>query len=348
MAMTLEELKAANAKAEAAATDENVEHEEDALTPPQVEKDKSDGAAAEDDTKNGEEGAESSEDEDGELDVEDWKQGDSHESQAGQEKKFTDSDIGKAKAKLRAKLEKRHESELDELRKEVAELKGRPQAKALERPKREDFEDADDPDEAYFEALTDWKLTQHKSETQAQQASEQTKQQQEQWKAQTEKAVDQHYERAVELAEQSGISAEMYQSADLRVRQTVEAIFPEAGDTITDALIANLGEGSEKVMYNLGINTARREEFKSLLLEDRTGIKAAMYLAERKAELNAPRKRKTSAPKPAPNLNGDKQTGANHKALKQKYDKAHEKGDLQAAFNFKREAKKAGADTANW
>lgn len=349
MAQTLSELKAQNAQAEEQQTDENAEQEEETSTPPQAEEEEPESEAAEEETSTDDEDAETSEAGEGDSDVEDWMQGDSHESQ--DDKKFTDSDIGKAKAKLRAKLEKRHQEDVEKLQRENEELKRQLQggkAQELVEPKREDFENEDDPDAAYTRAMSKYYVDKSRAEDQAKQATERAQQQQREFRETVSKAVDQHYERAVKLAEKSGITAEAYQSADYKFRQTIEEIFPEAGDNIADALIANLGEGSEKVTFNLGINTARREEFKRLLLEDRTGIKAGMYLGRLNAELSAPSKRTSNAPKPAPNLQGDKAMTGQHRALKKKYSEARNKGDTQAAYNAKKEAKKAGVDTSDW
>ena len=117
---------------------------------------------------------------------------------------------------------------------------------------------------------------------------------------------------------------------------------------IVDGLIANLGEGSEKVFYSLGVNGAKRDKLTSLLTTDPSGIKAAMYLGTLKAELNAPNRKTTNAPAPAPNLQGDGATKDPHKQLKKDYDKASAAGDAQGAFNARMAAKKAGANIKTW
>jgi len=343
MAMTLEELKAENAKAEEAAeTQTEITEEEETEELSEETETEEEGNTEEESEENTEEEAEEEPDED-----EEWKQGDSHESQDG--KKFTDGDIGKAKAKLRAKLEKRHQEDVDKLKQELEELRSVAQKPAaLAKPKPEDFDSEDDPDAAYQEALVDWKVKTLRAEEDAKTQAAQAKQKQSEYAKKVEAAVDQHYERAVKLAEKSGISAELYQGADLKVRQTIDSLYPEAGDSITDALIANLGEGSEKVIYNLGVNSKRLAELKSRLTDDPTGISAATYLGMLNAELTAPTKRKTRAPAPAPALNGDSNSSSGIKALKRQYDEAHKKGNMQSAFDAKRKAKAAGADTKDW
>jgi len=223
-----------------------------------------------------------------------------------------------------------------------------PKSEKLVKPKREDFYESDDPDEAYTDALLDWKINENNAKNQANQAGEATASNQREQAESISKAVDQHYEDAVILAEKSGISADAYHAADLTVRRMFESIFPEAGDAVMDGLIANLGKGSDKVMFNIGVNATRRAELKEILLSDKTGLKAMGYLGNLNGELNAPSKRKTNAPKPAANANGDANTSNKFSAAKKKYDAAHKGGNAQEAFTLKRAAKKAGCDTSQW
>ena len=335
MAQTLEELKAENAAAE-------VEPE----TIPQVVEEEIEVEAAKVETEELDEVAEPNESDTGKTEVEDWMQSDEPAAQA--DKKYSGEDIGNAKAKLRSKLEKKHNTEVDELEAENERLKnGRTNAKGLNRPKRDEFFDAEDPDDAYAEALVDWKLENNQAKVAAKSKQSEDVQKAQAFKDRVSEGVDQHYERAVVLAEESGISADLYKSSDLKVRQVVESVYPEAGDAITDTLITNLGKGSEKVFYNLGVNTAKRNEFKKLLSEDTSGMKAAMYLGTLKAELNAPNKRKTNAPSPAANVSGDVNGSKDSfKSDKKAYDKAG--GNMQARFAIRMKAKKAGADVSNW
>lgn len=340
MSLTLEELKAKNAEEEANST-----------AHPQVVEDEANSDAVEDESGNTNEDAETSSSREGSTETEDWMQSDDPASKTG-DKKFTDQDIAAAKNKLRAKLDRKHESETEALKAEIERLKsggGSEKGKTLNRPKREDFDNADDPEEAYLEALTDWKLEQNAAAAAANAAKSDASAKQEEFQRKTSEAVDQHYERAVKLAESSGISPEAYKGADLAVRQAVEAVFPNQGDATVDALILNLGEGSEKVFYNLGVNAARNAEFQKLLKEDKSGLKAAMFLGELKNKLVAPKKKTTSAPPPNTQLEGDaSENGDKFKSLKRRYKEADKRGDIQARFNAKMEAKRAGVNTSDW
>ena len=341
---TLEQLKAENAALEAA-------NEEETTTPPQEVAEETEVIpeveAVEVEEEESGEVAEPNEDETADTETEDWMQSGDTEPQA--DKKFTDGDIGAAKAKLRAKLERKHDTETDDLKAEIERLKNNQgTAPVKARPTREQFVDANDPDEAYVDAFTDWKLEQNAAKQAASTTQAEVKQRQQDRQVQISKGVDQHYERAAQLSNDSGITPEAYQAADLVVRQAVESVFPDGGDAITDALLASIGPGSEKVAFNLGVNAQKRGEFIQLLRDDPSGIKAGIFLGKQSEKLNAPSKRKTNAPKPAATISGDAKTSSKTSAAKKKYDAAHSKGNTSEAFNIKRAAKAAGADTKTW
>lgn len=285
--------------------------------------------------------------------VEDWMKSDTDDDDDGGQPsggQFDDSDMAKARRKYKAKLTKK-DDELEAAKREIEELKKpRAPAQELHEPQRDDFE----TDLDFTNAVIDYRFKKTQAENQAASQAEQRRTEFQNRQAKVSKAVDNHYERAVKLAEESGITPEMYQSADFKVRSMVEGIFnPDgrnkgAGDAVVDALIANLGEGSEKVMYNLGRNKSRLQELANRFADDRSGVSASMYIGQLNAELSAPKKRTTNAPKPAAQVQGDKQVKAQTKALKNAYDKADKAGDAQARFNARREARKAGVDTSNW
>lgn len=350
MAKTLEQLKEENAKLEAQAAanpQEAVEDEPDTQDEGLEAETDNDAAKAQEDDGEEEADPDKPKSESEEAELEDWMKSDDDQTSSGSDRKFTGSDIKAAKEKLKAKLQRKHDDETEKL---IARIKELEQGKQpdLQKPKREQFYDHDDPDEAYAEAMAEWKWNQKNAESQAEKAARNAERQRLERMQEISQGVDEHYQRAVTLAEESGISAEMYQSADHRVRQALDEVFEGSGDAITDALISNLGKGSERVFYNLGVNKTRLSELQSLLKADPTGIKAAVFLGELKRDLTAPKKRTSNAPKPAPQADGDATVTQSAKALKSKYDKAHSNGDSQAAFNAKREARAAGVDTSKW
>jgi len=333
---TLAELKAENAALEQDQVEEAPQAEE--LENEPVE-------AAEAAPEEPEESAESEESEEAETEVEAWMQ-----TEDEVEQKFTGSDIAAAKRKVRAKLEKKHTSEVDELRAEIESLKSGPGPQPLNttKPKREDFFEADDPEEAYTDALLDWKMANTAKANQEKSNVEANKRKLQEQQNHINTRVDEHYDRAAQLTKSNGISEEIYQQADRNVRMTVESVVPNGGDAITDALISKIGEGSEKVTYYLGRNKAKLAEFEKALRNDPSGIEAAMLLGEVKQNLTAPLKRKSNAPAPAPKLNGDESTTEKAGSLLRKYKEAHKNNDGQKAFKIKREARKAGVNTREW
>lgn len=340
MAQTLEELREENARLEAATAEVPQTEAEDV---PDLEAEEQEG---------GEQGADLDEpDEGSEVETESWMKGDDQESpKAG--KKFTDSDIGAAKAKLRAKLEREHQTEANELRQKIAQLEQERQRQQVpqvgSRPTREQFYDKDDPESAYEDALVDWKMNQRNAQQLSQSQQYEQERQRLEAKQRVDAEVDQHYERAAKLAAKSGITPDLYKNADEQVLLALDAYAPGAGEVIRNSMIAVLGEGSERVMYNLGVSKTRRDELVRLLREDGTGLKATAYLGRLSAELAAPAKRTSTAPAPATSVKGNANTTEAGRALHRKYAEAHKSNDRQRAFDLKREAKAKGVDTNSW
>lgn len=161
-------------------------------------------------------------------------------------------------------------------------------------------------------------------------------------------AVDEHYARAETLVKTSGIKPDLYKTADETVRRAVEEVRPNFGDLIVDQLISVLGDGSEKVFYYIGRNAPALETVKTLLVSDPSGMKAAIYLGQQKERLTSKITRRSGAPAPGVKTLGDKGGSGQANALKQKYQKAHEGGKLQLAYNLKKEAKKLKIDVSTW
>ena len=262
------------------------------------------------------------------------------------ERKFTDSDVAAAKRKLKAKLNERNE-EVEALKRENEELKRQatPAQPKIEKPQRENF----DSDEAFLEALADHRFAVKQAETRTAQAIENQKTQAAQQKAAVEAAVDNHYLSALETCEKAGIAPEAFKAANLRVREAIDNQLPGNGDAVADFLISVLGEGSDKVFYNLGVNAERREELVEKLRDDPSGLAASVYLGTLKQQLTTPRKRISSAPEPGTVINGDQSSGsAEVRNMKKQWEAAHKAGDTQKAFNLKRQAKEKGVNTKEW
>ncbi len=215
--------------------------------------------------------------------------------------------------------------------------------------KREQFDEYDDPDAAYTQALVSAQLVQDRQISIQNARYQQAQQQFEAQQRIINDGVDQHSKRAEDLATKSNINPDTYYAAELRVRGAVESVFPGQGDFMTDSLISNVGKGSERSIYNLGINPEKLDEFTNSLIGDRNGLKATAFLARLGAELQSaqPRKRTTKAPNPAKQVSGDqavKPTGTTQKAM----NAAQSSGDIQGAIDIKRKAKAAGVDVSTW
>lgn len=326
MEMTLEQLKAENETAPAATNAaETVEEETELDAAPDVEPE---GEA---------EGTEAAE-------TEAWMQTDEQASEEG--KKFTGRDIAAAKRPLKAKLTEA-KSEIEQLRAEIEQLRNagvqqapvQAPASLPKRPKLADFDYDEGLYAAALERYEDAKIeaklaTVHQTTAQRQQvdAARQA----------LEEAINEHYSRAEKLVETAGINPDVYRQADLTVRQTIESIMPGMGDTVTDHIISVLGEGSEKVLYNLGRSDQKRAKLQSLLMQDKSGLKAATYLGELKATLTSPQKQTSNAPKPAAQARGDKAVDGTADAILKQYRSAHKAGDIQKSFDLRRQLRQMG------
>lgn len=334
--MTLAEHKAARLAEEANETEETT----------QVETEEVEELATEEEETETESVAADEDEDETEAEQEPWMQSEADDSQsngssdeqvengsaAGIRKKY--QGIAKREA---TEAEDKHRQEMDEIRAEMAAIKGQNNTAKVaptDKPKREDFYDKDEPDEAYLDAMFEWR------DSQSAQRNQQATQQSNQSKALAaqESALDDHYSRAEKLP---GIKAEEYQQSDRQVRSVL-------GDDITTALITNMGEGSEKVFFNLGRNPKKLAELQLSLQQDPNGLKAMMLLGKMSSTFSAPNKKKSLAPAPAANAKGDAQTSRTTKTLQNAYAKASKSGDGQKAFDIKKEARASGIDTNSW
>jgi len=261
----------------------------------------------------------------------------------------------KMKNKLKGRLSDQKaesELELEKLRAENAALKAgtvKTQAQTPtarpKRPKADDF----DTDEAFDAAMDVYEDSLLQSYTERAEQTRTLKTTQKQAQDALSQSVDDHYTRAAKLQESKGIDPTIFSRADNAVRSAIEAIRPGQGDLLTDQLIQTLEDGSEMVMYNLGVNKSRRGELISALASDPSGLKAVAYVAGLKSDLTRNTKtRRSAARKPPSEVDGDIPPNAKAGAFKRKYDAAHKKNAGQEAYNIKKEARKLGVDTSGW
>jgi hypothetical protein len=249
------------------------------------------------------------------------------------------SKINKFKGEIKEKDE-----ENERLRAERDELKNQTYKPVeLKLPVPEEF----DTDEEYQSALDvyidarateSYKRLNHQDSQEAAQAKTLQK---------IEEGVTDHYSRVEKLCEKHKINPDTYKAADSKFRKAVEMAYPGNGELISDGMISALGEGSDAVVFHLGVNEAANNKLLSLLHQDPNGIKAAIYLGQLKTKLNKPGKVISGARAPSKDIKGDASTPS-VSAAKKKYDAAHAKGEGNVAFEIKRKAKASGVDTSSW
>jgi len=252
------------------------------------------------------------------------------------------------KRKLKGRLSEKDE-ELERLREENTALKSGvavqvPLKDLPKRPREQDFETI-----AEFEtALAEHDDKMLNARLDATEQRRELKRRQSAAKANIEQAVDDHYDRAANLIKDNKIDIKVYKTADRRVREVVEAVKPGLGDTVTDSIISILGEGSEKVMYFLGRNPKALGQFKNLLENDPSGLKASVFLGKQQERLLNSRRKTSKARPPADDVKGDKVTPQKGKALLKKRKAALKADNVQLAYDLKKQAKAQGVDVSNW
>jgi hypothetical protein len=248
------------------------------------------------------------------------------------------------------------DSEIELLRKQVEKLKAgitsniAPIAPTLSpRPTREDF----GYDEVkYDNALDKWNDDKVEMRINNLNQSSIKKQQEEEAQLKSQQAqknsLDDHYARAEKLIDSGKVSADNYNAADVNVRRALETVFPNAGDQMADRIIAtlnSLGDGSEKVMYQLGVNNSKLNEFINTVKADPTGLSMMAHLGKLHSDISNPAKRRSNAPKPATRVSGDSQTKNGHGSMFKQWSKST---DVQSRISLKRKAKAAGEDVSKW
>ncbi len=350
--LSLKELKAQNEASATEVEDVNIETAQDELVNNESET-KEVIESAESETATTEDGEAETEE------VESWMQTESPENSDDQKSGFVPNAEAARKRKQNKALRgtvTEQKTEIETLREELNALKSGnvPQAIPAQsspapRPTREAH---DYDDDAYDVAVDAWndarfdKKMQAFSQTNVKQ--QQAEQVQQEAIASQNKSLNDHYERANTLVDSGKVSAESYQAADSAVRMAMESVFPNGGDQITNTLISTLntlGAGSEKVMYQLGVNPQKLDELKSLLRSDPNGLKAAAYLGKLQTEVQTPRKRRSQAPTPGSRVEGNANLSSTDAALAKKYSKTT---NIQERISMKRKAKKAGVNTGAW
>ena len=291
-----------------------------------------------------------------EVETESWMQTEEANSDDDHKSGFKPNhEAAKTRKRLKAKLNEK-DSELESMRAELEQLRSgkvEPQTEALPpRPKREDFDYDDDKYDAAVDEWSDKKIdarfktnSQKSNEAQQKEAAQQAR------LKHVETSLNGHYSRVDKLVGTGKVSQDAYDSAETNVRNAMEIMHPQLGDQVTDNLITTLnsiGEGSEKVIYQLGINPSKLLELKNKIASDPSGFTAVAYLGSLQAQISTPTRKRSSAPKPASNVSGEGGASGQAGAMQKLHAKAGKAGDIQTRIRLKRKAKAQGIDTSNW
>lgn len=363
---SLDDLKAENAQAETDNTADLPPTDTEISGDEYVEVDEEESADIEAEATEPEAGEDAPESEEADAPtLEAWQVSDESDTSQETDKGFKpNSSFAKLRReKQRAKREAQEtQAELQKLREQVAQGQGQaPQQQPTQQtqidvsgfPKLSDF----NYDEAAFQqAVAQWNANQI-NEVVAQQVTQTTQQQQQQAaqkaaQQQIESKVNNHYQAIEQLIEQKRITTEQAEKADDTVRAALDNVVQGQGDALVDTLIANLsdlGDGTEKVFYHLGVNANSLNQLCNLLLSDSSGSKAMAYLGQLQGKLTAaPLKQRSAAPNPSPKLSGDTNAGNKAGSLQRRYKAASKKNDAQAMIDIRREARSSGVDVSNW
>ena len=290
------------------------------------------------------------------VEIESWMQTEEANSDDDQKGGFKPNhEAARTRKRLKAKLNKK-DNELDTMRAELEQLRsGRVEHKPAAlpaRPKREDFDYDDDAYDAAVDEWNDKKLdarlsshTQKSAETQQQETANNAR------VKQVETSLNGHYGRVDKLVSEGKFSQDAFDTAETTVRSAMERIHPGQGDTVTDNLITTLnsiGEGSEKVMYQLGVNPSKLLELQNKIASDPSGFTAMAYLGSLQAQVSTPTRKRSAAPQPGARVEGEGGAKGQAGAMQKAYDKAGKSGDIQMRISTKRKAKAQGIDTSNW
>lgn len=345
--LTLDELKARNkenedaeavqAEAEAKAAEEAEDAEADLDEGYVEEKPEADTDESADD--------EDSDDDSGEDsgDVEEWMKDDDGKP-AKQPAMIPSVHAKNLRKKLKGEIAAQQE-EIDRINAENEQLRSQYSKPPEAQPQRENFHS----DIEYLEARQDWKIAQNQYEQTSKSSHDEIQKKRTAIQKKSEEAVDDHYVRAEALIKKSKIDEGRYQQADSAFRRALEQRFPGAGEGVADSLIARIGSGSERVVFNLGVNSKRLTKLIEKFNEDESGLSAAVYLGELNTELNPSVNNRSKAPNPASQVSGDNSANPHRgAAMKRRYKEAHKLNDTQGAFNAKKEAKAQGINVSDW
>jgi hypothetical protein len=122
------------------------------------------------------------------------------------------------------------------------------------------------------------------------------------------------------------------------IQKATDEIDSIAGEGAMATLLDYVGEGGSRVAYLLGRNETKLNELKSIMAQDKTGLRAVSYLTKLLA-VKPKTKVMSNAPEPDQALKGDASSSVTAKQLQKQYDEAKSTDDLLA---IRRKARELG------
>lgn len=209
---------------------------------------------------------------------------------------------------------------LKQMEAELAALRGNQGGKPKQAPQWADF----DSDEAYQKAVVDWAKSQNQPVSQPTNTAQILHRLKED--EHRNQKIDQHYQRAQELAEKFPDYS-----------QAEKAALDVLGDDLVND-IATRAKNSAALMLHFGRNPDAARQFKDLASTD--PVEAALELGRLDASVKVQARSKTPPPEPDETLDGGKSSSAG--SWQRRLDKLRDNGDIKGAIALKREAKAEG------
>lgn len=192
------------------------------------------------------------------------------------------------------------------------------------------LESCDFDDSKYAAKMAEWNQYQVKKQLADLQRMQLEEQQTQLMQQKAEQEIAQHYERAAAL----GVPD--YEEAERVMRD-------EFGDGAIDSVINAIGEGSERVLFHLGKNAAKRKEIADLLRHDPSGLRAMTRLGQILATLSTepPANKISHAPAADKPVSGG-QSGGGESAILKKLERLSRNPDRTAYREYRKTLTKAG------
>jgi hypothetical protein len=225
--------------------------------------------------------------------------------------------------------------EATKLREELERLRGQYGGKQQAQPAAMPTLQSCDYDEGeYQKKFATWHSEQTRSQLHSYTQQQADDQQRQARTNKQEQEIGKHYERA------SVLKVSDYESAERTVRETLDALSSDV--SVTDLMIANLGEGSEMVTYYLGRNANELNDLVATLQDDPSGMRAMARLGKLQAKLTQKPAKKSISQAPAADEPLSGKTGASEAAIVKRLERLQGRTDMTEYRKLKSQLVSAG------